>query len=153
MGHCSIGIVVGTTLLPVALIAAGPALLALALWAKCRRPRVRGAYHLAGIWEGSLVEVGPNRLPVVSYLRLTLSLDGKYQNEVRAFQGATPVGKPVTFTGTYTFEPGEGEEGGELEIVVLQPRPCCRQAAVTWVSRDRFVYTSNGVKVVYHRDS
>jgi hypothetical protein len=153
VSYLGIDIVVSTILLAVALLAAGTVHLAVALWAKRRRPRARGSSPLAGTWEGSLVKVRPNQLPVVAYLGLTLSGDGKYHNEVRAFQGATQVGKPETFTGTFTYEPGEGGEEGRLDIAVLQPKPCYRLGNVRWVGPDRFVYTSEGVRVLYHRVS
>jgi len=106
---------------------------------------------LAGTWEGTHVEIKPNSLPMVGYLRLTLSPNGTYQNEVRAFLGSMPLGQPETIAGTYTYEPGAEGETGVLEVKVCQPKPAIGKGTVVWLSKDKFIYTSGGTTVHYSR--
>lgn len=126
--------------------------LALGFVVKSRRAtNATTGYSLAGTWEGNLVQMLPQRPPVVAYLSLTLSRSGKAHIEVKAFFGAMPLSKPETMTGTYTYEPGHDEEKGVLEVRTIQPRPSLQKGTVKWLSPDEFVFTSDGTALRYSR--
>jgi hypothetical protein len=126
--------------------------LALGFFARCRNARKPTSGNpLAGTWEGSLVQMLAKRPPVVGFQRLTLSPGGKFKNELIAFFGAMPLTRPETVTGTYTYEPGDREDRGVLELKTSRPKLASQKGTVRWLSEDEFVYTSEGVAIRYSR--
>jgi len=142
MGPVSVAVVIGIIVVALGFVARS-------------RPTNKGMTgpSLAGTWEGINVEVHPKCLPVVGYLRLTLSPHGTYQNEVTAFLGSMPLGRPETVMGTFTYEPDAGGESGVLAVRVCRPRTASGTGTVVWLGKDQFTYTGVGATVRYTRVS